>query len=185
MLANHTDVACGQIGLFLGGNVFVLSRLGNVNFASRWTLLPLRLVMGAGFLAHGLAKWNRGPAKFAMLLQHTGVPFPLQTAWLVTALEVFGGFALIVGLLVTIVSLPLIVSMVVAILTVQGRYGFSSVNTIGLTASGPVFGPPGYEINLLYIAGLLALALCGPTALSIDSLLAHRDSSSLTAGARR
>jgi putative oxidoreductase len=150
--------------------VFVLNLL-NMKFASRWTLLPLRLVIGIGFLAHGLAKWNRGPAKFGLLLQHTGVPFPLQTAWLVTGLEVFGGIALVLGLLVTIVSIPLIVSMVVAIVTVQGHYGFSSVNTIGLTASGPIFGPPGYEINLLYIAGLLALALSGPSALSVDQFL--------------
>src|SRR5262249_39223201 len=146
-----------------------------MNFSTRWTLLPLRLVMGVGFLAHGLAKWNRGPAKFALLLQHTGVPFLVQTAWLVTGLEVFGGAALILGLLVTIVSIPLIVSMSVAIVTVQGHYGFSSVNTIGLTASGPLFGPPGYEINRLYIAGLLALGLSGPSALSIDHLLTREN----------
>ena len=155
--------------------MFLFKFLEKVNFASRWTLLPLRLVMGAGFLAHGLAKWNRGPEKFGLLLQHTGVPFPLQTAWLVTGLEVFGGLALTVGLLVTVVSIPLIVSMVVAIVTVQGHFGFSSVNTIGLTASGPVFGPPGYEINLLYIAGLLAVGLSKPTALSMDGLLMRRE----------
>jgi putative oxidoreductase len=153
--------------------VFVFRFFEKVKLASCWTLLPLRLVMGVGFLAHGLAKWNRGPAKFGLLLQHTGVPFPVQTAWLVTGLEVLGGAALIIGLLVTIVSIPLIVSMVVAILTVQGHYGFSSVNTIGLTASGPLFGPPGYEINLLYIVGLLALALSGPSALSVDEFLSR------------
>jgi len=153
--------------------VFVFRFFEKVNLASRWKLLPLRLVMGVGFLAHGLAKWNRGPTRFGLLLQHTGVPFPLQTAWLVTGLEVFGGAALIIGLLVTVVSIPLIISMVVAILTVQGRYGFSSVNTIGLTASGPLFSPPGYEINLLYIVGLLALALSGPSALSVDEFLAR------------
>jgi uncharacterized membrane protein YphA (DoxX/SURF4 family) len=27
-----------------------------VHFTSRWTLLPLRLVMGIGFIAHGIAK---------------------------------------------------------------------------------------------------------------------------------
>jgi putative oxidoreductase len=57
---------------------------------SRWTLLPLRLVIGIGFVAHGLAKWTRGPAKFGLLLQQAGVPFPFHTAWLVTSLEVFG-----------------------------------------------------------------------------------------------
>jgi putative oxidoreductase len=86
---------------------------------------------------------------------------------------VFGGTAVLVGLFVTILSIPLIISMLVAIVTVQGRLGFSSVNTIGLTPSGPVFGPPGYEINLLYIAGLVALAFSGPTALSVDRVLAR------------
>ena len=148
--------------------------LERMKLSSRWTLVPLRLVLGVGFVAHGLAKWSRGPEKFGMLLQHSGVPLPLQAAWLVTGLEVFGGAALIVGLFVTIVSIPLVVSMVVAIFTVQGHYGFSSVNTIGLTPSGPLFGPPGYEINLLYIAGLLALALSRPSALSLDQFLTRK-----------
>jgi putative oxidoreductase len=33
------------------------------------------------------------------------------------------------------------------------------VKTIDLTLQVPVFGPSGYEINLLYIAGLVALML--------------------------
>ena len=174
-VGNHTKLALGQIISFVGGRVFVFRLFEKVNLPSRWTLLLIRLVIGAGFLTHGLAKWNRGPAQFGALLQHTGVPFPLTSAWLVTGLEVFGGLALILGLLVTVVSIPLIFSMVVAILTGQGHYGFSSVNTIGLTASGPLFGPPGYEINLLYIAGLLALGLSGPSALSIDGLFMRRN----------
>src|SRR5262249_13709885 len=55
--------------------------------------------------------------------------------------------------------------------TVHLKYGFSSINTIGLTADGPIFGPPGYEVNLLYIAGLISLMLGGAGALSIDRLL--------------
>jgi putative oxidoreductase len=60
------------------------------------------------------------------------------------------------------------ISMFVAMITVHFRYGFSSIKTIGLTESGPVFGPPGYEVNLLYIAGLLVLVLAGAGPLSID-----------------
>jgi len=74
----------------------------------------------------------------------------------------------VAGAFVTLVAVPLIVAMVAAMLTVNGRYGFSAVNTVGLTPKGPVFGPPGYEINLMYIAALIALALAGPTALSVD-----------------
>ena len=140
----------------------------------RWILLPLRLVVGYGFVAHGMAKWSRGPENFGKLLHLIGVPLPTATAWLVTLLEVFGGLAILVGALVAIMSIPLIVSMLVAMFTVQLRYGFSSVKTIGLTATGPVFGPPGYEINLLYIAALLALLLAGPGALSVDAWVAQR-----------
>jgi putative oxidoreductase len=92
----------------------------------------------------------------------------------VTLLELFGGLAIIAGAFVALVSLPLLMSMLVATFTVQLRYGFSSVNTIGLTDSGPVFGPPGYEINLLYIAGLLVLVLGGAGPLSVDHWLARR-----------
>jgi len=144
--------------------------------SQKWVLLPLRLIVGFGFIAHGSAKWSRGPANFGKLLYQVGVPLPTTTAWVVTLLEMFGGLAILVGAFVAIASIPLIVSMLVAMFTVQLRYGFSSVNTIGLSASGPIFGPPGYEINLLYIAALLALVLAGPAALSVDSWLAHRKS---------
>jgi putative oxidoreductase len=139
-----------------------------------WTLLPIRLTVGVGFLMHGLAKFNRGPEKFAKLLQFIGTPFPVPTAWAVTLLEIFGGLAIIAGALVTLVALPLIVTMLVATLSIHIHYGFSSVNTIGVTAAGPVFGPPGYEINVLYVAALLVLALSGPTAVSVDAWRARR-----------
>jgi putative oxidoreductase len=135
----------------------------------RWALLPLRLIVGYGFMVHGIAKWSRGPENFAKLLQVIGVPLPIPTAWLVTLVETFGGMAILVGAFVAITSIPLIISMLVAMFTISLQYGFSSVKTIGLTPTGPVFGPPGYEINLLYIAALLALALFGPSALSIDA----------------
>jgi putative oxidoreductase len=136
---------------------------------TQWAVLPLRLVVGYGFFAHGAVKWSRGPAGFAKLLQQVGVPLPLPTAYLVTLLEVFGGLALLLGAFVALVSIPLVASMLVAMVTVQARYGFSSVNTIGLTPSGPVFGPPGYEINLLYIAALIALTFAGPGPWSLDA----------------
>ncbi|MFL5620858.1 MAG: hypothetical protein ACJ79A_20955 [Gemmatimonadaceae bacterium] len=49
--------------------------------------MPIRLLIGFGFLVHGLAKLNRGPEKFATLLALIGTPFPLPTAWMVTTLE--------------------------------------------------------------------------------------------------
>jgi len=86
-----------------------------------------------------------------------------------------GGTALILGLFVSLVSIPLLFTMLVAMFTVQIHYGFSSVNTIGLNASGPLFGPPGYEINLLYIAGLIMLITGGGGKLALDQLFFKQD----------
>lgn len=140
----------------------------------RWAPVPIRTIIGVGFIVHGWAKWSRGPAAFAELLKQTHVPLPLANAWLVTLLEVFGGLAILLGAFTSIVSIPLILSMLGAMFTVNIHYGFSAVKTIGLTPEGPQFGPPGYEINLLYIAGLVALILGGPGPLSIDSFRKRR-----------
>ena len=139
-----------------------------------WVPVPIRMILGVGFVVHGWAKCSRGPAVFAELLRQVGVPWPLANAWLVTLLEMFGGLALLVGAFVTIVSVPLILSMLGAMFTVNIKYGFSAINTIGLTPEGPQFGPPGYEINLLYIAGLVALMLGGAGPLAVDALRSRR-----------
>src|SRR6516164_9040836 len=140
----------------------------------QWAPLPLRLMIGYGFVAHGWAKLSRGPAGFARLLEQIGAPLPEATAWVSTLTEIVGGLAILAGAFVAIVSVPLIVMFLVAMFTVHLRYGFSAINTIGLTANGPLFGPPGYEVNLLYIAGLLALILAGAGPFSIDRLLSRR-----------
>jgi putative oxidoreductase len=150
-------------------------RLRNKTRWSPWVSLPLRLVIGFGFMVHGWAKLSRGPSGFAKLLTQVGAPLPESTAWVSTIVELLGGLAIFVGAFVRIVSVPLIVMMLVAMFTVHLKYGFSSVNTIGLTEDGPQFGPPGYEVNLLYIAGLLALILGGPGALSIDRFLWRKE----------
>jgi putative oxidoreductase len=128
----------------------------------------LRLIIGFGFMAHGWAKISRGTAGFEKLLSQTGVPFPGFSAGITPYIELFGGLAILLGIWVTLTAIPLIVTMLVAMFTIHIHYGFSSVNTIGLTPEGPKFGPPGYEINLLYIAGLLSLMLTGAGKLSVD-----------------
>jgi putative oxidoreductase len=150
-------------------------KLRNWAFWGQWVPLPLRLIIGFGFMVHGWAKLSRGPSGFAKLLTQIGAPFPEATAWVSTFMELLGGLAIFVGAFVEIVSLPLIVMMLVAMFTVHLKYGFSSVNTIGLTEDGPQFGPPGYEVNLLYIAGLFSLILGGAGALSIDRLLSRNE----------
>jgi len=151
-----------------------MSKIGNGVAWRQWAPLSLRLVIGYGFMAHGWTKLSRGPAGFAKLLEQIGAPLPEATAWVSTFIEILGGLAILAGAFVAAVSIPLIVMMLVAMFTVHLRYGFSAINTIGLTADGPQFGPPGYEVNLLYIACLLALILGGAGPFSIDRLLARR-----------
>lgn len=148
-------------------NIFSISKK---NY-EQWAPLFLRLIIGFGFMAHGWAKLSKGtPAGFEKLLTQLDVPLPHLTSWIASLVEVLGGLAIFVGFSVGITALPLICTMLVAIFTIHIHYGFSSVKTIGLTPQGPLFGPPGYEINLLYIAGLISLILTGAGVFSIDSL---------------
>jgi putative oxidoreductase len=133
-----------------------------------YAMLPIRLIAGYGFLAHGLAKWSKGPAAFASVLHAIGVPAPHLMAWLTIATEILGGIAILLGAFVALVSIPAIVLLVVAIFSVHLPYGFSSIKLMGIVNGRAQFGPPGYECDLLYIACLLALALGAPTPWSVD-----------------
>jgi putative oxidoreductase len=139
-----------------------------------WALLPLRLVVGFGFAAHGYAKLARGPESFAAILHVMGIPAPGLMAWATSLLELLGGISLMLGAYVLPLSLPLSAVMVTAIFGVHFRYGFSSIRLQALSASGAVFGPVGYELNLLYVAALLVLALSGPSPVSVDRWLYNR-----------
>ena len=134
----------------------------------------LRVVIGFGFIAHGWAKISRGTSGFEKLLAQTGLPMPHLNAIVIPYLELLGGLAIFIGAFVAIAAVPLIVAMLAAMFTIHIHYGFSSINTVGLTAEGPKFGPPGYEINLLYIAGLGSLILTGAGNFSIDAFRARK-----------
>ena len=145
-----------------------------VTAKNAWALVPLRLVVGFGFAAHGYAKLARGPESFAAILHVMGVPAPGLMAWATSLLELLGGISLMLGAYVLPLSLPLSVVMVTAMFGVHFRYGFSSIRLQAFSASGAIFGPVGYELNLLYVAALLVLALCGPSPVSVDRWLYNR-----------
>ena len=140
----------------------------------RWSLIPLRLIVGFGFLEHGFAKLAKGPDAFANILQAMGVPGPHFMAWATILVEILGGLAVILGAFVTLASLPMAAVLLVAMVTVHLPYGFSSIKLLAVTAAGAQFGPPGYEVDLLYLACLAALVLGGPGPLAIDGLIGKR-----------
>ncbi len=139
-----------------------------------WALLPLRLIIGFGFMAHGYAKLSAGPHKFAGMLQTLEVPAPDMAAWMTALIEFFGGLAVLAGAFIPIVSIPLAVVMLMAMFTVHLPFGFSTIKLRGITSSGPLFGTPGYELNLLYLAALLTLVLGGAGPFSVARVLARR-----------
>jgi putative oxidoreductase len=134
-----------------------------------YAAIPLRLIVGYGFLEHGVAKWHRGPEAFAAILQAIGVPSPHLMAWLTIATEILSGIAILIGGFVSLVSIPAIILLAVAVFTVHLPYGFSSVKLLSVSNGRALFGPPGYETDLLYIACIVALALIGPTPWSVDN----------------
>ncbi len=110
---------------------------------ARWTPIPLRLIVGYGFMEHGFAKLSRGVDSFAAILQAMGVPEPHLMARTTILIELFGGFAVILGAFVAIVSMPMTALLLVAIFKVHLPYGFSSIKLLAVTASGAKFGPGG------------------------------------------
>jgi putative oxidoreductase len=139
--------------------------------SARWAPIPLRLIVGFGFMEHGFSKLSKGPDTFAAILHALAVPAPHFAAWVSILTELLGGLAILLGAFVFLVSVPMAALLLVAIFTVHLPYGFSSIKLMAVTATGAQFGPPGYECNLLYLACLAALVLGGPGPLAIDGLL--------------
>ena len=135
-----------------------------------WAPLPLRLVLGFGFAYHGFPKVfsTHTHAAFAGTLEGMELPLPDVTAWGVGLFEFFGGLALIVGVLITWVAALGILEMLYAMFMVHLSQGFNFIHITGMTESGPRFGLPGYEVNLLYLAGFATLFLLGAGAASVD-----------------
>jgi putative oxidoreductase len=139
-----------------------------------WYAIPLRLIVGYGFMEHGYAKLARGPESFATILHALGMPVPGLLAWATILVELFGGLAVLVGAFIPLASIPMAIVLSVAILTVHLPNGFSSIKLMSVDAAGAHFGQPGYETDLLYLAGLVALVLGGSGPLTLDRFLLRR-----------
>lgn len=151
----------------------MVKSLSDAAMFRRWSTIPLRLIVGYGFIAHGYAKLINEPAHFADSLHALGVPASSLMAWATILFELGGGVAILIGGFVSIVSVPLAAILLVAALTVHLPYGFSSIKLRSVTPAGPQFGPPGYETDLLYLAALATLVMGGSGPLALDDLLSR------------
>jgi len=138
-----------------------------------WAAIPLRLIVGYGFMEHGYAKIVKGPEHLVGILHAIGVPAPELMAWATILVELVGGLAVLVGAFVPWVSVPMAAVLLVATFTVHLPYGFPSIKLQAVTAAGAQFGKPGYETDLLYLACLATLVLGGSGPFALDGLLAR------------
>jgi len=135
----------------------------------------LRVMLAVGFLYHGLPKFGgAGHEQFQGNLVAMGFPAPGLLSWVGAFAEVGGALLLLAGAFTTITGLFLAVYMLIAMFKVHFAQGFNFMHVTGMTPQGMQFGMPGYEVNLLYIAMLLALALGGAGKWSVDERRASR-----------
>ena len=153
----------------------ILRRLGisASGFGPDWVAIPLRLIVGYGFMEHGFAKLLRGTEGFAHILAAIGMPFPSLLAWATVVVEICGGLAILLGAFVALASIPMAFVLLVAIFTVHLPYGFSAIKLQSFGPDGAHFGQPVYETDLLYLACLVSLVLSGAGPLSVDRLMAR------------
>src|ERR1700722_11196477 len=140
-----------------------------------WYAIPLRLIIGYGFMEHGYAKLARGPDDFANILHALGMPAATLLSWATILIELLGGFAVFVVAFIPLATVPMAIVLLVAIFTVHLPNGFSSIKLQSVTAAGAHFGQPGYETDLLYLCALAALVLGGAGPYSVERAFArHR-----------
>jgi putative oxidoreductase len=122
-------------------------------------LLLMRVGVGVVFAWHGWLKFDGGVANFATFLDSLNVPAPEVVAWLQVVAEGVGGVMLVVGLLTRYVTLPLIATMIGAIVMVKIDVGFIVQNGAGA------------EFDVALLAGLFGLLFIGAGRLSLDAVL--------------
>src|SRR6266849_4057977 len=97
---------------------FVLRLLTRSPMA-RWSPIPLRLIVGYGFMQHGFAKLSRGPDTFAAILQGMGVPAPHLMAWFTILTELLDRLAVLLVDFVTIICVTMTAVLLVAMFKVH------------------------------------------------------------------
>ncbi len=126
-----------------------------------WGTLPVRLVLGIIFMAHGGQKlfgWfgGRGLEATAQGFAAMGLEPGMVMAVMAGAGEFFGGLLVLLGLLTRLGGLSLFIVMLVAIVQVHW---------------GAFFAPQGMEYPLALAAMALGLIIMGGGAASVDAMI--------------
>ncbi len=123
-------------------------------------LLLFRLILAYGFYMPAMMKWGNINS-IADWFGSMGIPMPTLNAYLAATTEMAGVILLPLGLATRIISIPLMFTMVVAIVTVHMGNGYEAGNN-------------GFEIPLYYIMMFFALLVNGAGKFSADHLIYGR-----------
>jgi putative oxidoreductase len=122
-------------------------------------LLVSRVALGVILVAHGWQKFNEWTLDgTASAFGDMGIPAPAVAATFVTAVEIIGGLALIIGLLTPVVALLNMVNLLGALLLVHAGNGIFVADN-------------GFELVLALFAGLATIAMLGAGKFSTDGIL--------------
>jgi len=134
------------------------------NFLGHFLLLIIRLYWGGLLVISGMGKWMHvhGVADYMSSLH---LPFPLATAYLVGAVEFFGGISLFIGLFSRVFAFLLAVLLFTAYATAH-KEAFTNIWTspTAFIAQAP----------FLYLYASLVVLCFGPGMFSVDYWLEKR-----------
>jgi len=125
------------------------------------SLFLARLAVAYGFYDPAIKKWQDIDG-IATWFGSMGIPFPTLNAYMAASTEALGVVLLTIGLFTRLISVPLMVVMVVAIMTVHLAHGFSA-------------GDNGFEIPLYYMLFLFIFASHGAGKFSVDYFLFEKE----------
>ena len=128
-----------------------------LNYFQSLSLLFARLVLAYGFYEPALTKW-RNFETTAEWFGSLGIPFAPFMTLLTASVEIIGVLLLVLGLFTRIITVPLMIVMVIAVLTVHLSNGFSVANN-------------GFEVPLYYFLFLSILASHGAGEFSLDRVI--------------
>jgi len=150
------------------------------NYGQSVSLLFVRFILAFSFFEPAKMKWNDIGA-IAQWFDYMGIPFPTLNAYMAAGTEAIGVVLLTLGLFTRAISIPLIIVLIVAIITVHGVNGFAMVQAgseiidpwiNGVQVIGTVVVlQNGYEMPLYFILFLLVLLTQGAGKFSLDRFI--------------
>lgn len=146
-----------MIGKLLSLRAFVLR---TANALSWVPLTAARLALGWVFVQSGWGKLHSLP-QVVDYFTSLGIPAPHLQAPFVAGVELIGGVFLLAGLFTRVVSVPLAMTMVVALLTAKRA---------DISSAGDLYG----TVEFLYLLGFGTLAAFGAGLFSMDEILVRR-----------